>query len=193
MRFRLENLKGKPIRKQERICHAEAVLKSKKTKHRVSPFNESPAVEHRVFKAVFPDIAKTQINEVPSRHCLLFYFLEEWRIHMPAMQVLFLSVYLALYVKLRCKYMREDYPPHHVPHHISKILELDILSSSFHLSFYTFDINLSFIVSPLFAWVPDNVMQSITESLVATVMDDVKLDAVLLADYDKFKTEKLKT
>ncbi|TQD82628.1 hypothetical protein C1H46_031826 [Malus baccata] len=143
----LENLKGKPIRKQERICHAEAVLKSKKTKH---------------------------------REPLTFYFRytidEEWRIHMPAMQVLFLSVYLALYVKLRCKSMREDHPPH-------------IDTQSWLQN--TFDINLSFIISPLLAWVPDNVMQNITESLVATVMDDVKLDAVLLADYDKFKTEKL--
>ncbi|RXH69289.1 hypothetical protein DVH24_037073 [Malus domestica] len=81
MRFRLENLKGKPIRKQERICHAEAVLKSKKTKH---------------------------------REPLTFYF--------------------------------------------------------------RYTIDAPFNESP---------------ALVATVMDDVKLDAVLLSDYDKFKTEKL--
>nr|XP_028963658.1 uncharacterized protein LOC103442380 isoform X1 [Malus domestica] len=223
MCFGPENIVCKPIRKQESICRAKAVLKSKKTmQHREplnfyfrytfdAPLNESPAVlysslslslslslsnkrtithrskllhnlqasfdqylddKHRVFKAIFLDTAKTQTKE------------EEWRIHMPAMQVLFLSVYLALYVKLRCKSMGKDYPPH-VPHHISKILELDVTRweirgiagydpSGVNLSVKgiifsdrqgtqswfrnIFDINLSFIVPPLFAWVPDNVM-----------------------------------
>ncbi|XP_048433606.1 uncharacterized protein LOC125474214 [Pyrus x bretschneideri] len=224
MCFGPENVKGKPIKKQGRIFRAEAVLKLKKTKqHREpltfyfrytfdAPLNESPAAsfdqylddEHRVIKAIFPDTAKTQANE------------EEWRIHMPAMQVLFLSVYLALYVKLRCKSMGKDYPPH-VPHHISKILELDIVSiagydpSDINLNIKgtifsdrqgtqrwprnIFDINLSFIVPPLLAWVPDNAMRSITESLIKTVMADLKSNAILLAvaDYEKFKKEKLKT
>ncbi|KAM1015387.1 hypothetical protein ACFX2I_045162 [Malus domestica] len=229
MCFGPENVVCKPIRKQERICRAKAVLKSKKTMQQReplnfyfrytfdAPLNESPAAsfdqyledEHRVFKAIFPDTAKTQTKE------------EEWRIHMPAMQVLFLSVYLALYVKLRCKSMGKDYPPH-VPHHISKILELDVTRweirgiagydpSDINLSVKgtifsdrqgtqswlrnIFDINLSFIVPPLLAWVPDNTMQSITESLVKTVMANLKSNAMLLAvaDYEKFKKEKLKT
>lgn len=52
---------------------------------------------------------------------------EEWRIQMPAMQVLFLSIYLILYVKLRMKSMGKDYPSH-VPQDISKVLEIDIVS-----------------------------------------------------------------
>ncbi|KAM1887728.1 hypothetical protein ACFX13_045936 [Malus domestica] len=229
MCFRTENVKGKPIKKQERIFRAEAVLKLKKTKqHREpltfyfrytfdAPLNESPAAsvdqylddEHSVINVIFPDTAKTQTNK------------EEWRIHMPAMQVLFLSVYLALYVKLRCKSMGKDYPPH-VPHHISKILELDITigeirgiagydSCDVNLNIKgtifsdrqgtqswlrnIFDVNLSFIIPPLLAWVPDNVMRNITESLVKTMMADRKSNALLLAvaDYEKFKKEKLKT
>ncbi|KAM2587163.1 hypothetical protein TB1_044375 [Malus domestica] len=229
MCFGPQNVKGKPIKKQERIFRAEAMLKLKKTKqHREpltfyfrytfgAPLSESPAAsfdqylddEHRVVKAIFPDTAKTQTNK------------EEWRIYMPAMQVLFLSVYLALYVKLRGKSMGKDYPPH-VPHHISKILELDITRweirgiagydpSDINLNIKgiifsdrqgtqswlknIFDINLSFIVPPLLTWVPDNVMRSITESLVKTVMADLKSNAMLLAitDYEKFKKEKLET
>ncbi|CAN6702480.1 unnamed protein product [Malus baccata var. baccata] len=215
MSFGPENIVCKPIRKQERICRAKAVRCSggegeqrmDETSHeqpwRQASFDQYLDDEHRVVKAIFPDTAKTQTNK------------EEWRIHMPAMQVLFLSVYLALYVKLRCKSMGKDYPPH-VPHHISKILELDITRweirgiagydpSDVNLSIKgiifsdrqgtkswlknIFDINLSFIVPPLLTWVPDNVMRSITESA------DLKSNAMLLAitDYEKFKKEKLET
>ncbi|KAM1411027.1 hypothetical protein COP1_023764 [Malus domestica] len=155
MRFRLENLKGKPIRKQERICHAEAVLKSKKTKHREplifyfrytidAPFNESPAASSWRTNTGFLKRKSGEFTCRPCKSC-------------------------------------------------SCLSTLHYTSNTQSWLQNTFDINLSFIVSPLLAWVPDNVMRSITESLVATVMDDVKLDAVLLADYDKFKTEKLKT
>ncbi|RXH89582.1 hypothetical protein DVH24_031939 [Malus domestica] len=86
MCFGPENVVCKPIRKQERICRAKAVLKSKKTMQQReplnfyfrytfdAPLNESPAAsfdqyledEHRVFKAIFPDTAKTQTKEVPN-------------------------------------------------------------------------------------------------------------------------------
>lgn len=52
---------------------------------------------------------------------------EDWRMKMPAMQVLFLTIYLILYVKLRMKSMGKDYPSH-VPQDISKVLEIDIVS-----------------------------------------------------------------
>ncbi|KAB2613821.1 hypothetical protein D8674_036137 [Pyrus ussuriensis x Pyrus communis] len=230
MCFGPENVKGKPIKNQERIFRAEAVLKSKKTKqHREpltfyfrytfdAPLNESPATmmadrKSNALLLAVADYEKLKKEKLKTA--------EEWRIHMPAMQVLFLSVYLALYVKLRCKSMGKDYPPH-VPHHISKIIELDIARweirgiagydpSDINLNVTgtifadrqgtqswlrnIFDINLSFIVPPLLAWVPDNAMRSITESLVKTVMTDLKSNAILLAvvDYEKFKKEKLKT
>ncbi|KAM1164046.1 hypothetical protein ACFX2G_024071 [Malus domestica] len=115
MRFPLENLKGKPIRKQERICHAEAVLKSKKTKHREpltfyfrytidAPFNESSAASSWRMNTGFLKRKSEEFTCRPCKSC---------------------SCLSTLYVKLRCKSMREDHPPH-VPHHISKILELDI-------------------------------------------------------------------
>ena len=52
---------------------------------------------------------------------------KEWRIQIPTMNVLFLSIYFAMYIKLRTKSMGKDYPSH-VPHHISKIIELEIVS-----------------------------------------------------------------
>ncbi|KAL6287831.1 hypothetical protein ACE6H2_012221 [Prunus campanulata] len=225
MRAGAENLKGKLMKKQDRLCHVKALFNPSPPKkkepltfyfrHTIdAPLYESPRAsfyqyledEKRVFKAIFQDEEKTQLNA------------EEWRIQMPAMQVLFLSIYLILYVKLRMKSMGKDYPSH-VPQDISKVLEIDItrwellgpsdyeprdFSLSIKGTIYSerqgaqswlrniFDINISVIVSPLLAWVPDDVMRNITKTLVKTTMDDVKINARLLADYDKFKTEKLK-
>ncbi|XP_062030104.1 uncharacterized protein LOC133745954 isoform X2 [Rosa rugosa] len=85
-----------------------------------APLYESPEVsfdqyledEQRVIKALFPDMEDQQISK------------EEWRIQIPTMQVLFLSIYFGIYIKLRLKSMGKDYPPH-VPHHIPKITELE--------------------------------------------------------------------
>ncbi|XP_040371476.1 uncharacterized protein LOC112189595 [Rosa chinensis] len=155
-----------------------------------APLYESPEVsfdqyleddEQRVIKALFPDMEDQQISK------------EEWRIQIPTMQVLFLSIYFAMYIKLRFKSMGKDYPPH-VPQHIAKITELEItrwelggipeeyqprdLSLFLNGTIYPdrkqgtksrlrgqFDINMSFIVSPLLGWIPHTVAQSLVEAV----------------------------
>jgi len=52
---------------------------------------------------------------------------EEWRINMPTIQCLFLSVKPVADVRLTFKSKGEDYPPH-IPHHITKVLELHFVS-----------------------------------------------------------------
>ncbi|XP_050104218.1 uncharacterized protein LOC126583748 isoform X2 [Malus sylvestris] len=179
MCFGPQNVKGKPIKKQERIFRAEAMLKLKKTKQHREPLtfyfrytfgaslSESPAAsfdqylddEHRVVKAIFPDTAKTQTNKT------------RWEIRGIA-----------------------GYDPSDVNLSIKGIIFSDRQGTQSWLK-NIFDINLSFIVPPLLTWVSDNVMRSITESLVKTVMADLKSNVMLLAiaDYEKFKKEKLET
>ncbi|XP_048433506.1 uncharacterized protein LOC125474112 isoform X2 [Pyrus x bretschneideri] len=179
MCFGPENVKGKPIKKQERIFRDEAVLKSKKTKqHREpltfyfrytfdAPLNESPAAsfdqylddEHRVINVIFPDTAKTQTNKTIGE------------------------------IRGIAGYDSSDFNLS-----IKGTIFSDRQGTQSWLK-NIFDINLSFIVPPLLAWVPNNVMRNITESLGNTMMADRKSNALLLAvaDYEKFKKEKLKT
>ncbi|KAM5581342.1 hypothetical protein ABKV19_010523 [Rosa sericea] len=221
--FRPEKLKVK-LKKGRRRHYAKAVLNSDHKKPLTvnlsstidAPLYESPEVsfdqyledEQRVVKALFPDMEDQKISK------------EEWRIQMPTMQVLFLSIYFAMYIKLRFKSMGKDYPPH-VPHRIPKITELEItrwelggipeeyqprdLSLSLKGTIYPdrkqgtksrlrgqFDINMSFIVSPLLGWIPHTVVQSLAEALVKKAMADSTSNSRLVEDYDEFKTEKLK-
>ncbi|XP_050379988.1 uncharacterized protein LOC126797395 [Argentina anserina] len=171
-------------------------------------FDQYMEDQKRVIKALFPDAQDLKLHK------------KEWRIQLPTMQLLFMSFYFAFYIKLRYKSMGKDYPPH-VPHHIPKIIELELtrwelggiseeyqpgdLSLSLKGTIYPdrkqgtqsrlkgqFDMNLSFIVSPLLGWVPQSVMQGLTEALVKTAMVDSTSNARLLEDYDEFKREKLK-
>nr|XP_004306128.2 PREDICTED: uncharacterized protein LOC101292624 [Fragaria vesca subsp. vesca] len=229
MRFRPEKLKVK-LKKDNRCHYAKAVLNSKQQpkKDHKKPLTvnlsttidahlyESPEVsfdqymedQQRVVKAIFPGIKDQQLKK------------KEWRIQMPTMQFLFLSIYFAFYIKLRYKSVGKDYPPH-VPHHIPKIIELELtrwelggiseeylprdLSVSLKGTIYPdreqgtqsrlrshFDMNLSFIPSPLLGWLPQSVMQGLIEALVKKAMVDSTSNARLLEDYNEFKAEKLK-
>ncbi|KAL6136514.1 hypothetical protein ACLB2K_061809 [Fragaria x ananassa] len=201
MRFRPEKLKVK-LKKDNRCHYAKAVLNSK----------QQPKKDHK--KPLTVNLSTTidaPLYESPEK---------EWRIQMPTMQFLFLSIYFTFYIKLRYKSMGKDYPPL-VPHHIPKIIELELtrwelggiseeylprdLSVSLKGTIYPdreqgtqsrlrshFEMNLSFIPSPLLGWLPHSVMQGLTEALVKKAMVDSTSNARLLEDYNEFKAEKLK-
>ncbi|XP_040371474.1 uncharacterized protein LOC112191031 isoform X3 [Rosa chinensis] len=222
-----EKLKVKLKKKQQdRHCHyAKALFNLPKKDDQMKPltlhhrittvallcepskasFDQYLEDEQRVIKALFPGIEARKLNK------------KAWRIQMPTMQLLFMSVCLVLYISLRYKSKGKDYPPH-VPHHIPMVLELEAtrwelegfpyeyrprdFSISAKGTLYPdrkqgtqsklrtqIDVILSFIVSPLLGWVPQSVMHSLIKSLVKTVMADSTSNARLLEDYDVFKTK----
>ncbi|GMY13731.1 hypothetical protein FCV25MIE_08970 [Fagus crenata] len=164
----------------------------------------------RVFKAIFADGEKIQqINE------------DEWRIHMLPLQLLFLTVWPIMDMRLTCKSKGKEYPPG-VPREITKVLELETtrwellgldnvlkssdLSVSVKGALYPdrrgaqsriknqFELNLSFLLPPTLAFVPEDVSRGIGVSVIQTLVDDMKhkTNGGVLADYGKFKRDKLK-
>ncbi|QCD92638.1 hypothetical protein DEO72_LG5g706 [Vigna unguiculata] len=168
--------------------------------------------KHRVLSAVFSgDKATTkQINE------------EEWRINMPTIQCLFLSVKPVADVRLTFKSKGEDYPPH-IPHHITKVLELHFtrwelqgLSALYNDPYQInldvrgtiypertgkhswlknqMEMEIAFCVSPATAFIPESVLQNAIELIFKTVWDEMKQEfhGRLLQDYNRFKRNKTK-
>ncbi|BAU01296.1 hypothetical protein LR48_Vigan10g243400 [Vigna angularis] len=184
------------------------------------PFHELPGAsfdqymddKHRVLRAVFSGDKGTtiQINE------------EEWRINMPTIQCLFLSVKPVADVRLTFKSKGEDYPPH-IPHHVTKVLELHFtrwklegLSALYKDPYqinldvrgtiyperkgkYSWlknqmDMEIAFCVSPATAFIPESVLHNAIELVFKTVWDEMKKEfhGRLLQDYNKFKINKNK-
>ncbi|XP_010029373.2 uncharacterized protein LOC104419414 [Eucalyptus grandis] len=179
------------------------------------PLYESPGASFdryledkpRVFQAIFPDNRRSQqLNE------------EEWRIQMLPIQFLFLTVRPVIDMRLRCKSRGRDYPPQ-IPQDVSKVLELDItrwelqgLDSILQPSHFALgvkgalypdrhgtrnrlkgqlEMSMSFVLPPMLALVPADVLQSVAESVLTRLVENMKhkVNGSLLADYSKFKRE----
>ncbi|XP_050271654.1 uncharacterized protein LOC126715200 isoform X6 [Quercus robur] len=162
--------------------------------------------ESRILKATFTDGEKMQ---------------DEWRIQLPPLQFLFLTVQPIIDMRLRCKSKGKDYPSA-VPCEITKVLELEMtkwellglddvreslgFSANAKGAIYPdrratqswiktqFELNISFVLPPSLALVPKDVIQDIGVSVIQRLVDDKKQKANdgVLVDYDKFKREKLK-
>ncbi|XP_050271649.1 uncharacterized protein LOC126715200 isoform X2 [Quercus robur] len=181
------------------------------------PLSESPWAsfdqylenESRILKATFTDGEKMQVSE------------DEWRIQLPPLQFLFLTVQPIIDMRLRCKSKGKDYPSA-VPCEITKVLELEMtkwellglddvreslgFSANAKGAIYPdrratqswiktqFELNISFVLPPSLALVPKDVIQDIGVSVIQRLVDDKKQKANdgVLVDYDKFKREKLK-
>ncbi|KAK4604139.1 hypothetical protein RGQ29_012592 [Quercus rubra] len=165
--------------------------------------------ESRILKATFTDGEKMQVSE------------DEWRIQLPPLQFLFLTVQPIIDMRLRCKSKGKDYPSA-VPCEITKVLELEMtkwkllglddvreslgFSANAKGAIYPdrratqswiktqFELNISFVLPPSLALVPKDVIQDIGVSVIQRLVDDKKQKANdgVLVDYDKFKREKLK-
>ncbi|KAH9676589.1 hypothetical protein KPL70_019216 [Citrus sinensis] len=145
---------------------------------------------------------------------------DEWRIQMLPIQFIFLTVKPVIDMRLRCKTGGKDYPPE-VPQDITKVLELDITRwelrdlenvikpSQFSLSvkgaLYSarrgtrsrlkgqLEVNISFVLPPVLALIPDDVRRNVAESVLTRLIEDMKqkVNGRLLRDYSKFKRESL--
>ncbi|MCD7469322.1 hypothetical protein HAX54_008259 [Datura stramonium] len=162
----------------------------------------------RVFKAIFPDKRRSQqLNQ------------EEWRIHMLPIEFLLITVWPVIDMRLRCKSKGIEYPPG-VPPNVSKVLELDIIRwelqglddvlkpSDFSLgvkgSLYPdrdgarsrlkgqLQMSISFVLPPVLALVPEAVRRDVAESVLMTLLQNMKskVNGSLLSDYAEFKREK---
>ncbi|KAF8012888.1 hypothetical protein BT93_I0910 [Corymbia citriodora subsp. variegata] len=172
-----------------------------------APFDRYLEDKPRVFRAIFPDKRRSQqLNE------------EEWRIQMLPIQFLFLTVWPVIDMRLRCKSRGRDYLPQ-VPQDVSKVLELDItrwelqgLDSIPEPSHFALgvkgalypdrrgtrsrlkgqlEMSISFVLPPMLALVPADVLQSVAESVLTRLVENMKdkVNGSLLADYSKFKRE----
>ncbi|KAL9323474.1 hypothetical protein ACSQ67_008331 [Phaseolus vulgaris] len=168
--------------------------------------------KQRVIRDVFSDdkVTTQQINQ------------EEWRINMPPIQCLFVSVKPTADLRLTFKSKGEDYPPH-IPNHVTKVLELHFTKWELQgLSALYKDPNqikldvrgtvyperkgkhswlknememeITFCASPATAFIPESVLQSGIELIFKTVWDEMKKEfhGKLLQDYNRFKRNKTK-
>lgn len=136
-------------------------------------------------------------------------------------QFLFLTVYPVIDMRLECKSKGKDYPPQ-VHRDITKVLELSItrwelkgLDSIFEPSQFTLgvkgalypdrrgtrsrlkgllEMNISFILPPMLALVPEEVRSNVAESVLQRLVENMehKVNGSLLADYREFQREKQK-
>ncbi|KAI4389261.1 hypothetical protein MLD38_001502 [Melastoma candidum] len=180
------------------------------------PLYESPGASFdqyledkpRVFDAIFPDKRRSQrLSE------------DEWRIQMLPIQFLFLTVWPVIDMRLRCESTGRHYPPG-IPHDVSKVLELGITRwelqgldkvlepSHFSLAVKgalypdrrgprsrlkgQLEMTISFVLPSVLALVPENVLQSVAESVLTRLVENMKfkVNGSLLADYSKFKNER---
>ncbi|XAR51710.1 hypothetical protein NMG60_11006423 [Bertholletia excelsa] len=164
----------------------------------------------RVFNAIFPDKRRSQrLTE------------EEWRIQMLPIDFLFVTVWPVIDMRLRCKAEGTDYPTG-VTSSITKVIELEIIRwelqglddilkpSAFTLgvkgALYPdrrgartrlkgqLQMSMSFALPPVLALVPEDVRRNVAESVLNRLVENMKhkVNSSLLADYSKFKREKLK-
>ncbi|KAG4914624.1 hypothetical protein AAZX31_19G023900 [Glycine max] len=213
------------LKKLQKHCHrktASTSIRSEKTSsfrfrsNANVPLHELPGAsfdqymddKHRVLRAVFSDDKGTtkQLNE------------EEWRIKMPPMQCLFLSVNPTADVKLTFKSNGEDYPPE-IPHHVPKVLELHFIRwelqglDTFYKDHYQINIDvrgslyperkgkhswlknqmvMKITFCPKVAFIPENLLQDAIELIFKAVWDQTKHEFHdrLLEDYNRFKRNK---
>ncbi|XP_058187238.1 uncharacterized protein LOC131304131 [Rhododendron vialii] len=181
------------------------------------PLSESPEASFddyledktRVVEAIFPDKRSSQrLNE------------EEWRIQMLPLQILFLTAWPVIDMRVRCKSQGIGYPAG-IPQDISKVVELDIIRwelqglddilnpSEFSLcvkgSFYPerrgaesqlkgqLQMDINFDLPPVVSWIPEDVRFRVVESGLKRLVENMKhkVNDSLLADYSEFKKEKL--
>ncbi|CAN1121747.1 Uncharacterized protein SYNPCC7002_A1590 [Linum perenne] len=158
----------------------------------------------RVFQAMFPDKQRSQ--QLTQ---------EEWRIQMLPINFLFLTVWPTVDVRLSCRNGGRDYPPH-----IKKVMELEILRwelkgldgviepSHFSLgvkgALYAdrgrtrtrlkgkLEMEISFVLPPVLALVPEDVRNNVAETVLSTLVYNMKhkVNSSLLSDYSRFKAEK---
>ncbi|GMI67531.1 hypothetical protein HRI_000422400 [Hibiscus trionum] len=170
-------------------------------------FDEYLEDKPRIFKAMFPDSNRShQLNQ------------DEWRIQMLPLQLLVLTVWPVVDLRLRCKSGGTDYPPE-VPRDITKVLELDItrwelqgLKNVVDPSHFTLDVkgtlypdrrsrtrlrghlemHVEFVLPPALALIPENVRNSLGNGVMTRLVESMKqkVDGSLLADYSKFKRER---
>ncbi|XP_021297697.1 uncharacterized protein LOC110426729 isoform X3 [Herrania umbratica] len=212
---RVENFsKGKwqvKLKKPELQCHAN--FKSKSQKYLVrneltALFDQYLEDKPRIFNAMFPDKHRSQqLNQ------------DEWRIKMLPLQLLILTVWPVVDLRLRCKSRGRDYPPE-VPRDITKVLELDItrwelqgLNNGVDQSHFALivkgtlypdrrgnkcrlgghlEMNISFVLPPALALIPENVRNSLGKGIMTKMVESMKqkVGSSLLADYSKFKRER---
>ncbi|KAI8534022.1 hypothetical protein RHMOL_Rhmol10G0055900 [Rhododendron molle] len=220
---KLQCREGKLTRSESR---SPLIIKNQMTKpatysSRIStdiPLYESPEASFddylenktRVVEAIFPEKRRSQrLNE------------EEWRIQMLPLQILFLTAWPVIDMRVRCKSQGIGYPPG-IPQDISKVVELDIIRwelqglddilkpSEFSLcvkgSFYPercgaesqlkgqLQMDLNFDLPPVVSWISEDVRFRVVESGLKRLVENMKhkVNDSLLADYSEFKKEKLK-
>ncbi|KAL4367473.1 hypothetical protein GQ457_05G010030 [Hibiscus cannabinus] len=171
-------------------------------------FDEYLEDKPRIFKAMFPDSNRShQLNQ------------DEWRIQMLPLQLLVLTVWPVVDLRLRCKSGGRDYPQE-VPRDITKVLELDItrwelqgLKNVVDPSHFTLDVkgtlypdrrrsrtrlrghlemHVKFVLPPALALIPENIRNSLGKGVMTKLVENMKqkVDGSLLADYSKFKRER---
>ncbi|KAK1421912.1 hypothetical protein QVD17_24637 [Tagetes erecta] len=164
----------------------------------------------RVFKAIFPDKRRSQqLND------------EEWRVHMLPIQFFFLTCNPVIDMRLRCKSNGYDYPTG-IPPQVSKVLDLDIVRwellgledivkpSEFSLgvkgALYPFrqgnrsrlkgqlSMSITFDLPPVLSLIPEDVRRDVAETVLRRLVENMKekVNGSLLADYSKFKNERMK-
>ncbi|KAL4581794.1 hypothetical protein LXL04_006322 [Taraxacum kok-saghyz] len=164
----------------------------------------------RVFKAIFPDKRRSQqLND------------EEWRVHMLPIQFLFVTCNPVIDMRLRCKSNGYGYPPG-VPPHVTKLLHLDIVRwelqgledivkpSEFSLdvkgALYPYrqgnlnrlkgqlTMTIAFDLPPVFALIPEDVRRDVANTVLRRLVENMKdkVNGSLLADYSKFRTERMR-
>ncbi|XP_038699330.1 uncharacterized protein LOC119996686 isoform X1 [Tripterygium wilfordii] len=193
--FTREKWKGKLKKTEWRchgVVKNQMTAKPARYSSRIStdiPLIESPGASFdqyledkpRVFTAIFPDKRGShQLNE------------EEWRIQMLPINFLFRTVWPTVDMRLRFKSGGRDYPPE-VPADITKVLELDITrwelrgpDEVLEPAHFTLgvkgalypdrrgaqsrlkglmEINISFVLPPVLALIPEDVCRSVAESV----------------------------
>ncbi|KAL7606950.1 uncharacterized protein LOC111893917 [Lactuca sativa] len=164
----------------------------------------------RVFKAIFPDKRRSQqLND------------EEWRVHMLPIQFLFLTCNPVIDMRLRCKTNGYDYPAG-VPPQVTKVLDLDIIRwelhgledivkpSEFSLgvkgALYPFrqgnlsrlkgqlTLTITFELPPVLGLIPEDVRRDVAQTVLTRLVENMKdkVNGSLLADYSKFKNERMR-
>ncbi|KAK7381294.1 hypothetical protein VNO78_33870 [Psophocarpus tetragonolobus] len=173
-------------------------------------FDEYIEDKGRVIRSIFPEnSASLQLNQ------------EEWRVKMTPIQALFLKCEPVIHITVKCISEANDYP-HEIPSHITKFLHVHItrvefpdlnagyIPQDFNINakgaLYLerrgrhkwmknqLDINVNLAFPPLLAWVPEEGLHNILQSILKNYVEDVnKGFAVrLLADYNSFKRNKHK-
>lgn len=187
------------------------------------PLRNFPGAPPVRFEEYMEDIGRVVGAIIPEKSTAQRLNEEEWRIKMPVIEALFFKIQPVVDIRVTTKSNGQDYPPH-VPSHIPKLCETHItkcelegLNSAYTPSLFKLEAsgtlypithgsdgscilknqleaNITVVFSPLLAWVPQHVMDDIVQSIVRTIVGDIKKGYTmrLLADYRSFQKSKLK-